>query len=306
MNAFVKFLLAKAGGMYEGWMGKRSAETVFPGAVEEFRNIPYIEDGKDVHLMDIYRPKTLDGKLPVIVNLHGGGLVLCTKEVNRPFCAQLAKRGFLVFCLDYPLVPEVTVPEMLADVCTGMDAVDGLLDACGGDRDRVFLVGDSAGAFLAVYTVAAQKNARIAAAAGVKAPGLPVKGLGLISGMFHTAEPDETGLFLRSSFYGKRWRSHPLLPYLKPEHPDVASRMPPVFLVTGRADKLRPSTIRFHKGLQKAQIPCKLLDFPRDKRFCHDFVIMYPEMEESRRAMEEMEAFLLPEKTAIDKSDNLY
>lgn len=306
MNAFVKFMLAKAGGMYEGWMQKRSDGFVFPEEVEEFRHIPYMDDGKQCHLMDVYRPRAFAGKLPVIVNLHGGGLVLCSKEVNRPFCAELAKLGFIVFCVDYPLVPEVTVPRMLGDVCAGIDAVGDLLEEYGGDRERVFLVGDSAGAFLSVYAVAAQKDEVIAAAAGVKVSALDIKGLGLISGMFHTAECDETGLFLRRDFYGKHWRRHPMRPYLKPEKCQVASLMPPVFLVTGKADKLRPSTIRFHKGLLGCGIRCRLVDFPLDKDLGHDFVIMDPKREESRRVMEEMTSFLLAEKTTIDKSGILY
>lgn len=301
MNAFVKFMLDKTSGIYQNWMDKRAAEAVFSEEVKVFRDIPYRDDGRRCHMMDVYRPEKFAGKLPVIVDLHGGGLVLCTKEVNRPFCSELAERGFLVFCVDYPVVPEKTVPEILADVCAGMDAVDGLLDEYCGDRKRVFLVGDSAGAFLSVYAVAAQKDEAIAKAAGVKPSGLPVKGLGLISGMFHTAECDETGFFLRRDFYGKDWRRHPLMPYLKPERAEVASLMPPTFLVTGKADKLRLSTLRFYKGLQNAGICCELLDHPADKRLMHDFVIMYPQMEESRRVMGEMGAFLLTEKTAIDK-----
>ena len=293
MNGFVKYMLTRVGGMYENWLAKRSEGYTFPQTVEEFRDVPYLDDGKPCHKMDVYRPKAFRGKLPVIVNLHGGGLVLCTKEVNRPFCAELAQRGFLVFCVDYPLVPDVTVPEMLGDVCTGLDRVSELLDQYGGDPGQVFLTGDSAGAFLSVYAVAAQRSETIAQAAGVKPSGLKIKGLGLISGMFHTAEWDETGFFLRKDFYGKHWRRHPLLPYLKPENREVASLMPPVFLVTGKADKLRGSTIRFCKGLQKCGIEYRLMDYPWDPELGHDFAVMYPRKEESREILDEMSGFLL-------------
>lgn len=293
MNGFVKFMLARVGRMYEDWLAKRSAGFVFPQTVEEFRDIPYLDDGKACHKMDVFRPKAFSGSLPVIVNLHGGGLVLCTKEVNRPFCAELAKRGNLVFSVDYPLVPDVTVPQMLVDVCAGLDRVSELLGQYGGDPGRVFLTGDSAGAFLSVYAVAAQRSEAIAKAAGVKPPVLEIKGLGLINGMFHTAECDETGFFLRKDFYGKRWRTHPLLPYLKPEKREVASLMPPVFLVAGKADKLRVSTIRFHKGLQKCGVDCRLMDFPANPRLGHDFAIVDPEMRESQRVLDEMTGFLL-------------
>lgn len=288
MNGTVKFLLARVGRMYERWLEKRSGGYVFPQPVEEFRDIPYMDDGKACHRMDVYRPKEFPGSLPVIVNLHGGGLVLCTKEVNRPFCAELAQEGFLVFCVDYPLVPEVTVPEMLGDVCAGLDRVSELVEQFGGDAHRVFLTGDSAGAFLSVYAVAAQKSEAIARAADVVPPKLDVRALGLINGMFHTAECDETGFFLRRDFYGKQWRKHPLLPYLKPEKEKVASLMPPVFLVTCRADKLRGSTVRFYNGLKKCGIDAFLMDFSRKKELIHDFSVVKTELPESRQVVESM------------------
>lgn len=292
MNRFVRMMLSRVGGMYEGWLKKRSEGFLLPEEVEEFRDIPYMDDGLAAHRMDIFRPKEAEGRLPVIVNLHGGGLVLCTKDVNRPFCVELAKRGYLVFCVDYPLVPEVTVPQMLRDVCAAMDRAAELLESFGGDPNRVYLVGDSAGAFLSVYAVAVQKDEKIASAAGVKPSGLKVQGLGLISGMFHTAECDETGFFLRKDFYGKGWRRHPLLPYLKPERKEVASLMSPVFLVTSKADKLRTSTIRFYRGLTESGIRCRLLDLPAGKELGHDFVIMYPERDAARGVIDELCAFL--------------
>lgn len=291
MNPLIRKLLARADSMYQGWMKSRQYE--LPENVEQFRDIAYIDDGKGYHQMDIFRPKGAEGKLPVIVNFHGGGLVLCTREVNRPFCAELAKRGFLVFSVDYPVVPEKDVPGILGDVCAGLDAVDSMLESRGGDRERVFLVGDSAGAFLAVYAAAIQADAKIAEAALVRPPKLPVHALGLISGMLHTADSDETGIFLRGSFYGKNWRSHPLLPYLKPEREAVASLMPPCFLVTSKGDKLRSGTLRFHEGLKKSGIRCQLLDFPRSARMPHDFVIMYPQRPAAAGAMDQMAAFLL-------------
>ena len=291
MNRFVKFLLNRVGGMYENWLSKRSDGYVFPQTVEIIRDVPYRNDGKACHRMDVYRPKDFAGKLPVIVNLHGGGLVLCTKEVNVPFCAELAERGFLVFCVDYPLAPEATVPRMLEDVCAGLDRVSELLVQYGGDPDQVFLTGDSAGAFLSVYAVAVRRNPAIAEAAGVRPSKLEIKALGLINGMFHTAECDETGFFLRKDFYGKQWRNHPLRPYLKPEREEVASLMPPTFLVTGKADKLRKSTIRFYRGLECCGIHCRLMDFPVSPKLSHDFTIMYPQMEESQEVLEEMTGF---------------
>lgn len=291
MNILIEKMLSRANAMYQNWMGRRTYD--ISESIEVIADIPYLDDGKECHRMDLYRPKNREGKLPVIVNLHGGGLVLCTRAVNRPFCAELAKRGFLVFCVDYPLVPQSDVPGILRDVCAGLNQVEAMVEDYGGDRDRIYLVGDSAGAFLAVYAAAARKSAGIARAAGITALKLPIHGLGLISSMLHTAENDETGFFLRTSFYGRNWRSHPILPYLKPEEQCVASQMPPCFLITTRGDKLRRSTLRFYRGLQSAGKVCELLEFPWNAKMPHDFVIMTPETEAAQQAIDAMTAFLL-------------
>ena len=114
MNDFVRKQLGMVNAMFENWMERRSKEVTLPENVEIIEDISYLDTGLDCHKVDIYRPKGERGKIPVVVNLHGGGMLLCTRKVNRPFCAELAKRGFLVFCVDYPLVPEKDIPGILA------------------------------------------------------------------------------------------------------------------------------------------------------------------------------------------------
>lgn len=299
MNAFVTRQLKTVNAMLENWMAKRSAEVHFPGNVEIIEDIPYLDDGKACHRMDIYRPKNGAASLPVIVNFHGGGMLLCTKEVNRPICAELAKRGFLVFCLEYPLVPEANIPGILQDAARGMDAVASLLASYGGDRSRVFLVGDSAGAFISVYAAAAQKNPCLAAAIPLVPTSLPIQALGLISGMYYTTKADSVGLFLRKDFYGKRWRSHPMSQFYDPACDGVAGCLPPCFLITSRTDNLHNYTKQFYQGLKKAGNPCQLLDFPLYKRKQHDFVIVKPEHPDAQVAIDQLADFLKQQKPAF-------
>ena len=293
MNAFVYHQLQNVNRLLDRWMEKRAGEVRLPGNIQIEEDIPYLADREACHRMDIYRPAGATAPLPVIVNLHGGGMLLCTKTVNRPFCCELAKRGFLVFCLEYPLVPQSDIPGILRDVARGMDKVADLLEYYGGDPERVYLVGDSAGAFISVYEAAAQKNRDLSAAIPVRPSGLKIRALGLISGMYYTTLADTVGFWLRKDFYGKRWRHHPMAPYYKPHKPNVAKHLPPCFLVTSKSDNLHGYTIRFHKGLVKAGIPCTLLDHGLLKNLQHDFVIVKPESGDAQNAIDRMVAFLL-------------
>lgn len=277
----------------EKWMKKHNKEVSFPDTVREIKNISYIKDESSCHQMDVYCPKNADRYLPVIVNVHGGGLLMGSKELNRLFCMQMCEMGFVVFCIEYPLVPEAQVYQLFSDINAAMDMIDGLLDDYRGDREHVYLVGDSAGAYLITYVAAMQRCKAVAKAAHVRASRLPVKALGLISGMFYTHKLDSIGIFLTSWIYGKNWRHHPFRPYMNPEHPDIVSNLPPCFLVTAGGDNLRHYTLQFYKALRKNGGVCRIADYRNNKNLEHAFSAMRPELEESREANKNLAEYLL-------------
>lgn len=211
------------------WVMEHNANTPFPEGVQEFKDISYLPDHDSCHLMDIYRPEKGKEPLPVIINVHGGGLLMGSKEANRLLSGQLSAMGFLVFCVEYPLVPDKQVYQLFSDVNAAMDKAAELLASYGGDREHVYLVGDSAGAYLITYIAAMQNCGKIAGAAGITPSKLPVKALGLICGMFYTRKMDAIGIFLTEWIYGKGWRKHPFRPYINPEHPDIVRNLPPCF-----------------------------------------------------------------------------
>lgn len=97
----------------------RGKKFSFPDGVVESRDIPYIADGQKEHLMDVYRPQGKENEtLPVIINIHGGGLLIGNKEFNRYFCARLCLLGYVVFSVEYRLVPDCSVYDQFSDVST--------------------------------------------------------------------------------------------------------------------------------------------------------------------------------------------
>lgn len=291
MNRFIVKQLDKVRDTFDRWMERRQTEYPFPETVK------CIEDhgtaAEDYRRMDIYYPEQTAGeKLPVIVDIHGGGMVLCDRKANRPFCAELAKRGFLVFALDYPLVPQADIPQILRETAASMEAVKPMIEELGGDPERIFLVGDSAGAFISVYELAAQKNPDIARILELTPTTLEVKAAAFVSGMFYTTRTDSNCMFLRKDFYGKDWKRHPFRPYMDPAVPAVAGAMPPCYLVTAGMDNLRSYTLDFVRGLQQAGIPHTLRDLPRDKEMTHDFPIIKPENPKAQAIIDEICEFL--------------
>ena len=257
--------------------------------LKEFRDIPYTNrDGKQL-LMDIFKPDVPEGtELPVIVNIHGGGLIDGNKNFSVGFCRQLAKRGYLVFSLEYRLIPDVRVYEQFDDVCAGMDCVGRKLVDFDVDFTRVYLAAESAGAYLSTYVAAMRNSKLLQRAIGYAPSKMHFKAMGLISGMFYTTRKDQVGKFLAKSFYGTDRRSRKMAAFTNPEHPEIINNIPPVYLVTSKADMLERYTLDFAGELGNKGIEHHLRHMGSDPKLIHAFPVLRPDLPESERVIDEI------------------
>ena len=269
-----------------------STGKTIPGAlldnVTEFRDVPYIQDGDRAHMLDIYSPICHAEQVSVIVNIHGGGLIMGNKEFNRHFCLSLCNHGFLVFSIEYRLCPETTVFGQLQDIAAAMNYIDKMIPKFKGKPGIVHMVGDSAGAFLALYTAAIQRNPMLARTAGVRPSYLEIQSMALISGMFYTTRKDSIGLFLPKALYGEGYKKHPFYPFLDPSVPAVGLSLPPCMLITSKKDKLYGYTKDLAAALQRCGTPCKLKNYGDDPHLYHAFCVFEPELPESRMVIHDI------------------
>ena len=269
-----------------------STGKTIPGAlldnVTEFRDVPYIQDGDRAHMLDIYSPICHAEQVSVIVNIHGGGLIMGNKEFNRHFCLSLCNHGFLVFSIEYRLCPETTVFGQLQDIAAAMNYIDKMIPKFKGKPGLVHMVGDSAGAFLALYTAAIQRNPMLARTAGVRPSYLEIQSMALISGMFYTTRKDSIGLFLPKALYGEGYKKHSFYPFLDPSVPAVGLSLPPCMLITSKKDKLYGYTKDLAAALQRCGTPCKLKNYGDDPHLYHAFCVFEPELPESRMVIHDI------------------
>ena len=121
------------------------------------RSIPY--GSKPRNRLDVYLPRRrwrLKGPCPVVIYVTGGAWTIGYKAWGALFGRRLSQRGVLVFCLDYRNFPQGGALEMLQDVNTGVKWVLGNAELYGGDPERVFLIGQSAGGHLTSLALLAQ------------------------------------------------------------------------------------------------------------------------------------------------------
>lgn len=291
MNIFLNSIFQKKRLEFDKLTLEHNNKFTFPDDVSEMIDINYCDDGLQAHTLNVYRPASNQRTLPVIINVHGGGLVMGNKEFNRFFCAELCKMGYVVFSIEYQLVPEVKVFDQFADVTAAMNFIEHSVMLFGGDPHHVYMVGDSAGAYLITYTVAMQDSPVLAATANIHPSALHIRAIGLISGMFYTNRRDEIGIFLPKSLYGKKYKKSAFSIFINPEHPAITSSLPPCLLVTSHNDNLRQYTLDYVAALKKHGTKCEFLDFPSDERLTHAFSVFEPTMNESQEVIKSMVKF---------------
>ena len=97
--------------------------------------------------LDVYVPTTIPGPWPVMVFFYGGSWREGTKRDYRFVGQALAERGVLVVMPDYRLYPDVHWQGVLDDSASATAWAFKEAAGLGGDAQRLFVAGHSAGAW---------------------------------------------------------------------------------------------------------------------------------------------------------------
>jgi acetyl esterase/lipase len=113
-------------------------------------DIPYAEPGHERQVLDVYTPVESTKKhLPVMFWIHGGGWQAGDKSDVGLKPKVLTERGFIFVSTNYRLLPGVKMDVLTRDVAKALGWVHGNIARFGGDPERIFVGGHSAGAQLA-------------------------------------------------------------------------------------------------------------------------------------------------------------
>ncbi len=157
--------------------------------VRMYKNLVYY-NGADANpalqTLDLYVPDGQTG-MPTVVFAHGGGWQAGKKNSTGPenFAKTMANAGILCANINYRLSPDVKHPEHARDFARAVRYVRDNISKYGGDPEKIFLSGHSAGAHLAAL-IALDK--RYLAEAGV--PESAIRGAIPISGPFDLERRD--------------------------------------------------------------------------------------------------------------------
>jgi acetyl esterase/lipase len=101
------------------------------------------------HAMDIYLPAKGEGPAPVVVFFYGGSWRSGDRATYQFMGRSLAACGAIAVIPDYRVWPEIGFPGFLKDAAASVAAARATAAQYGGDPSRLFLMGHSAGAYIA-------------------------------------------------------------------------------------------------------------------------------------------------------------
>ena len=154
------------------------------------RNIAYGPDER--HRVDIFNPGNAS-QAPVVLFIHGGGFVMGDKGApDAPYYNNVGgwaiQQGFIGVTMTYRLAPKHPCPAGRDDVVAAIAWLQQNIQRHGGDPDKIFIMGQSAGATHAADVVAM----------GAEAPRLA--GAVIISGVYDVTRAERNDF--QKAYYG--------------------------------------------------------------------------------------------------------
>ena len=225
---------------------KRDENLSTPNNIVCYDDIVYGSDTKN-NVLDVYRPKDNNEILPVIVSVHGGGWVYGNKQRYQYYCMDLALRGFVVINFTYRLAPKHKFPKQLEDVCKVFEWLIENKEKYNYDLNRLYAVGDSAGAHLLTLYCNLYTNSKYAYNFNFKAPILP-RAIALNCGVYDVYPEKGIIKYLIKDFVSKD-----KLDLINPlKH--MNNRFPKAYVMTAIQDMLKNDSILLIKRLAELKI----------------------------------------------------
>ena len=215
---------------------------------------------------------------PINVFIHGGYWRALDKSDVSFVAEPLVAAGATAVSLNYDLCPAVTLDEVVAQVRAAVAWVWRHADELGGDRDRLFVSGHSAGGHLAVMALAHD---------WAGAEGLPrdaIKGVVSVSGIYDLAPVPRVSVNADIGLDGETARRNS--PLLTP--PDAVA---PLLLAYGEHESagwIRQS-LDFHAECTAHGIDCALLEVSGVDHFSITYTLADPASPLCRAVLAQME-----------------
>jgi acetyl esterase/lipase len=203
---------------------------------------------------------------PALFDIHGGGFVVGSYEMEHAFGAQVVRRlGAVFVTVEYRLAPEHPFPAGIEDCYAALSWLHENASALGVDRQRIAIGGQSAGGGLAAGTALMARD-RGGPPLCFQFLGIPELDHRLVTTSMRTFV--DTPMWHRANailswqYYLGPDHTGEVSPYASPAIAQDLSGLPPAYVTTMEFDPLRDEGILYALRMMEAGVCVELHSYP--------------------------------------------
>jgi len=225
----------------------------------------------------LYAPNGDATGLPLVVYIHGGGWVSGSSSDVEWYAKLISSRGYAVANLDYSLAPDYTYPVSTIQLVTVINYLYAHAEEYGYDKGKIFIAGNSSGAYLASQLGAVYTDADYAKEVGVKTkvPAECIRGIILYNGVYNFSTAPSCHFphykdFIKAYTGSKNYKNYEKFSEMSTVN-HISENYPPVFITVGDDDPLAPQTKEFIEALEDKGVEYSKLLWD-DADLGHDYI----------------------------------
>jgi acetyl esterase/lipase len=240
-------------------------ESVNPVSVRD-TTVPGPSGAPDVPVR-VYSPAGLEGQVPGVFYIHGGGFVVGDLDTfDAGLRRMVDELGVVVVSVDYRLAPEHPFPAPMEDCYAALVWVGAKAAELGIDPTRLGIAGESAGGGLAaaVALVARDRGGPALCFQYLGIPELDDR-LDTPSMVAYVDTPlwnRPNAIFSWTSYLGAEPGGPDVSPYAAPARAEDLSGLPPAYVTVCQFDPLRDEGITYAQRLLQAGVNTELHHYP--------------------------------------------
>jgi len=227
---------------------------------------------------------------PTCFMIHGGGLFYGDKNLNIHASVEMAKRGFNVINLNYPLLEEASLFDQINTILKAYDYFYQTHETYSLNMNDVYVMGDSAGAYLTLASSILVNRKDLIEKYGFIQLNIKIKAIGCI-GIMVSLDRSDALSFLATLAFREHDNENFRDVFASPLK--LLSDAPPCFVMGSKEDLLKQDTYDLLETCRLMKHQHEHLIFEKGANYplLHVFPIAYVHYEESQKVFDEISLF---------------
>jgi len=238
--------------------------------ISQSKNIVF--DPANQRSLDVYAPKQSTFS-PVLIFIHGGNWIHGNKSIYKFLGKRMAKKGIVTVVMDYRKGQTVNYEMMTTDAANAIKWTFNSIETYGGDKNKLFVSGHSAGGHLAALVASDTGYFKTAA---IKNPlkgviVIDAFGLDMHSYLKTSNEPGDSIYFPTFSHSEETWKKASPISHLNSNTPSFL-----LFMGTHTYPGIKKDYAIFYPALKKVQPNASLILQKRKNHYEMIFQFLNP------------------------------